>query len=137
MNSEIIQFAQSAATQPTLGDALMQMLPMMLFIFVIFYFVYQKPMQKEQNDHRQMINSLIKGDWVITIGGVVAEVVEIQDHVLILKSGHTKKSGKSSGTEFAIVKTSIRSRWDPSKKEESKKEESKKEESKKEETSKT
>ena len=125
MNTEIIQFAQSAPAQPTLGDALMQMLPMMLFIFVIFYFVYQKPMQKEQNEHRQMINSLMKGDWVITIGGVVAEVVEIQDHVLILKSGHTKKSGKSSGTEFAIVKTSIRSKWDESKKEQEEKKDQK------------
>ena len=82
-------------------------------------------MQKEQNEHRQMINSLMKGDWVITIGGVVAEVVEIQDHVLILKSGHTKKSGKSSGTEFAIVKTSIRSKWDESKKEQEEKKDQK------------
>ena len=117
MNTELLKFAQTAPSQPSLGDALMQMLPMMIFIFVIFYFVYQKPMQKEQDEHRKMINSLIKGDWVITIGGVVAEVVEIQEHVLILKSGHTKKSGKVSGTEFALVKTSIRSRWDWSKKE--------------------
>ena len=74
-------------------------------------------MQKEQDDHRKMINSLIKGDWVITIGGVVAQIVEIQELVLILKSGHTNKSGKSSGTEFALVKTSIRSKWDWSQKE--------------------
>ncbi len=117
MQTEILQFAQAAPTQPSLGDALMQMLPMMAFIFIIFYFVYQKPMQKEQDDHRKMINSLIKGDWVITIGGVVAQIVEIQEHVLILKSGHTNKSGKSSGTEFALVKTSIRSKWDWSEKE--------------------
>ena len=117
MKTELIQFAQSAPAQPSLGDALMQMLPMMIFIFVIFYFVYQKPMQKEQNDHRKMINSLIKGDWVITIGGVVAEIVEIQEHVLIVKSGHTKKSGKSAGSDFALVKTSIRSKWDWSEKE--------------------
>ena len=118
MKTEIIQFAQAAPTQPSLGDALFQMLPMMIFIFVIFYFVYQKPMQKEQDNHRKMVNSLIKGDWVITIGGVVAEVLEIQEHVLILRSGHTKKTGKSSGNEFAIVKTSIRSKWDWSQKEE-------------------
>ena len=117
MQTEILQFAQAAPAQPSLGDALMQMLPMMAFIFIIFYFVYQKPMQKEQDDHRKMINSLIKGDWVITIGGVVAQIVEIQEHVLILKSGHTNKSGKSSGTEFALVKTSIRSKWDWSQKE--------------------
>ena len=117
MQTEILQFAQAAPAQPSLGDALMQMLPMMAFIFIIFYFVYQKPMQKEQDDHRKMINSLIKGDWVITIGGVVAQIVEIQEHVLILKSGHTNKSGKSSGTEFALVKTSIRSKWDWSEKE--------------------
>ena len=75
MQTEILQFAQAAPAQPSLGEALMQMLPMMAFIFIIFYFVYQKPMQKEQDDHRKMINSLIKGDWVITIGGVVAQIV--------------------------------------------------------------
>ena len=128
MNTELVKFAQAAPSQPSLGDALMQMLPMMIFIFVIFYFVYQKPMQKEQDDPRKMINSLIKGDWVITIGGVVAQIVEIQEHVLILKSGHTNKSGKSSGTEFALVKTSIRSKWDWSQKEG--KDESEKENSK-------
>ena len=125
MQEEILQFAQAAPAQPSLGDALMQMLPMMAFIFIIFYFVYQKPMQKEQDDPRKMINSLIKGDWVITIGGVVAQIVEIQEHVLILKSGHTNKSGKSSGTEFALVKTSIRSNWDWSQKEDDEKANSK------------
>ena len=128
MQTEILKFAQAAPAQPSLGEAFMQMLPMMAFIFIIFYFVYQKPMQKEQDDHRKMINSLIKGDWVITIGGVVAQIVEIQEHVLILKSGHTNKSGKSSGTEFALVKTSIRSKWDWSQKEG--KDESEKENSK-------
>ena len=61
-------------------------------------------MQKEQDDHRKMINSLIKGDWVITIGGVVAQIKRFRA-CSDFKSGHTNKSGKSSsGTGFALVK---------------------------------
>ena len=91
-----------AAPQPRLGDALFQMLPFVIMIFGIFYFVYQRPMQKEQDDHKKMVTGLIVGDRVVTIGGVLGEVQSIEDTSIVLKTGQ-----KSSVT---ILKSSIRSK---------------------------
>ena len=91
-----------AAPQPSLGDALFQMLPFVIMIFGIFYFVYQRPMQKEQDEHKKMVTGLIVGDRVVTIGGVLGEVQSIEDTSIVLKTGQ-----KSSIT---ILKSSIRSK---------------------------
>ena len=91
-----------AAPQPSLGDALFQMLPFVLMIFGIFYFIYQRPMQKEQNEHKKMVMGLIVGDHVVTIGGILGEVQSIEEKAIILKTGQ-----KSSVT---VLKSSIRSK---------------------------
>ena len=91
-----------AAPQPSLGDALFQMLPFVIMIFGIFYFVYQRPMQREQDEHKKMVTGLIVGDQVVTIGGVLGEVQSIEETSITLKTGQ-----KSSVT---ILKSSIRSK---------------------------
>lgn len=91
-----------AAPQPSLGDALFQMLPFVIMIFGIFYFVYQRPMQKEQDQHKKMVTGLIVGDRVVTIGGVLGQVQSIEEKSIVLKTGQ-----KSSVT---ILKSSIRSK---------------------------
>jgi preprotein translocase subunit YajC len=90
------------AAQPGLGDALFQMLPFVIMIFGIFYFVYQRPMQKEQNEHKKMVTGMIVGDNVVTVGGVLGEVQSIEEKSLVLKTGQ-----KSSIT---VLKSSIRSK---------------------------
>lgn len=90
------------AAQPSLGEALFQMLPFVLMIFGIFYFVYQRPMQKEQDDHKKMVMGLIVGDRVVTIGGILGEVESIADNSIVIKTGQ-----KSSVT---VLKSSIRNK---------------------------
>lgn len=81
-------------------EALFQMLPIMLLIFFVYYFLYQRPVQKEQDAHTKMLMGLIVGDSVITIGGIRGEITAIQEDALVLKTGN-----KSSIT---VLKTSIR-----------------------------
>ena len=95
-----ISLAQAAPQQIGVMDALIQMLPVMLMVFAVYYFMYQKPMQREQDDHKKMVTSLIVGDTVITIGGIRGEVASIEENTLVLKTG-TKSS-------ITILKTSIR-----------------------------
>ena len=94
--------AQGAPAQPSFGEAMMQMLPLMVFIFVIFYFVYQRPMLKEKDQHEQMIKGLIKGDAVLTIGGIHGVVAEIKDLVVVIKTGDK--------TRITISKSSIKAK---------------------------
>ena len=96
----IIPLAQAAPQQVGFIEALFQIMPIMLLVFLVYYLLYQKPMQKEQDAHKKMVTSLIVGDVVITIGGIRGEVSSIQDKTLVVKTGN-----KSSIT---VLKSSIR-----------------------------
>ena len=88
-----ISSAQAAPQQPSAGEVFMQMASLMVIIFAIFYFVYQRPMQKERDNHTKMVRSLRKGDKVTTIGGIHGEVTEVKEGIIVMKSaGQTKLS---------------------------------------------
>ena len=53
-------------------------LPMFLFMFAILYFVLIRPQRKEQKDKDNMIANLKKNDRVITRGGIVGKIIELQ-----------------------------------------------------------
>ena len=56
-----------------------QFIPLIL-IFVIFYFFLIRPQQKKVKDHKAMVESLKRGDKVITSGGIVGVVERIIDN---------------------------------------------------------
>jgi preprotein translocase subunit YajC len=56
-----------------------------LFIFLIFYFLLIRPQARRQKEHAQMLDSLKKGDRVLTQGGLYGVVVGTKDDVVVLK----------------------------------------------------
>jgi len=56
-----------------------QFIPLIL-IFVIFYFFLIRPQQKKVKEHKAMVESLKRGDKVITTGGIVGTVERIIDN---------------------------------------------------------
>jgi len=63
---------------------LFNMLPIIL-IFIIFYFLLIRPQQKQQADHKKMIENLKKNDEVITSGGIHGTIANVKDAVVTLK----------------------------------------------------
>ena len=61
------------------GSGIGQFLPLIL-IFVIFYFFLIRPQQKKVKEHKLMVESLKRGDKVITSGGIVGTVERIIDN---------------------------------------------------------
>ena len=55
---------------------LIQLLPLVL-IFVVFYFLIIRPQQKKVKDHKAMIDSLRRGDRVVTSGGIIGTVTKV------------------------------------------------------------
>ena len=55
------------------GQGLSQFIPLIL-IFIIFYFFLIRPQQKRVKDHRSMVESLKRGDEIITSGGIIGTV---------------------------------------------------------------
>ena len=55
-----------------------QFIPLIL-IFVIFYFFLIRPQQKKVKEHKIMVESLKRGDKVITSGGIVGTIERVID----------------------------------------------------------
>lgn len=71
-------FAQSTGAVPAQGSMTGTLIQLGL-IFVIFYVLLIRPQQKKIKQHEAMLNSIKKGDEVITGGGVYAKVVDDSD----------------------------------------------------------
>lgn len=60
------------------------LLPLIL-IFVVFYFLLIWPQRKQRERHRKMIESLRRGDRVVTVGGIYGIVRDIKDDSFIIE----------------------------------------------------
>jgi|TARA_B100001093_G_scaffold72180_1_gene62750 preprotein translocase subunit YajC len=60
------------------GQGIAQFIPLIL-IFVIFYFFLIRPQQKRVKDHKLMVESLKRGDEVITSGGIIGTVDRVME----------------------------------------------------------
>ena len=56
-----------------------QFIPLIL-IFVIFYFFLIRPQQKKVKEHKVMVESLKRGDKVVTSGGITGRVERLIDN---------------------------------------------------------
>ncbi|WML90628.1 preprotein translocase subunit YajC [Thiothrix lacustris] len=61
-----------------------EMLLMMGVFFAIMYFMIIRPQQKRAKEHKQMLESLSKGDEVVTGGGVLGKVAGINENFVEL-----------------------------------------------------
>ncbi len=82
-------FAQAAAPVAASSSQTDQMLHMFAILAItigIFYFMIIRPQQKKQKETDAMLQSISKGDRVLTTGGVFGTVVgKKTDEVIVLK----------------------------------------------------
>ena len=73
------------------GQGIAQFIPLIL-IFVIFYFFLIRPQQKRVKDHKSMVESLKRGDEVITSGGIIGTVEKVMedDRIEVMIDDNTK-----------------------------------------------
>lgn len=57
---------------------------MMLLFGVVFYFLLIRPQSKRAKEHKSMIDSIQKGDEVVTSGGILGKVSKITDNFIVL-----------------------------------------------------
>jgi preprotein translocase subunit YajC len=76
-------FAQAAGGGDT-SSMLVQIAPLAL-IFVVFYFFLIRPQQQKAKQQRSMLDSIRRGDRVVTGGGIIGTVAKIvnNDEVLV------------------------------------------------------
>ncbi len=86
-------FAQTAAssvagTSPMAG--IISFLPMILIVG-LFYFIMIVPQSKERKKREALLNSIQRGDRVLTRGGVYGVVADIKEQTIILKVAENTK----------------------------------------------
>ncbi len=84
-------------------------LPLIL-IFIVFYFFIIRPQKKKEDDRKGMIDSVKKGDSVVTIGGIHGTVTKVEDSsVLIQADSNTKLRVEKSALSGVSGKESAKS----------------------------
>lgn len=51
----------------------------------IFYFLLIRPQRKKQQEHEDLVNSLEKGDKIISAGGIHGSVIDVMDEDLLIE----------------------------------------------------
>jgi preprotein translocase subunit YajC len=70
-------YAQATGT-PGFGDML-GMIPALVMIMVVFYFLLIRPQQKRAKEHQEMIGKVVRGDTIVTSGGLIGKVSRVVD----------------------------------------------------------
>jgi preprotein translocase subunit YajC len=67
------------------GTQLITMLVTFGLIIVVFYFLVIRPQNRKTKDAKKMLESIRKGDRVVTIGGLHGFVESVKDDAVVLK----------------------------------------------------
>ena len=70
------------------AGAFMQFVPL-LAMLAIFYFLLIRPQQKRAKQHRTMLDALKKGDYVLTTGGLMGRIVDMDGDTISIDLGTT------------------------------------------------
>ena len=80
-------FYAAAQTAPggAEGGSMVSFVLPMVFMVVIFYFLLIRPQQKKSKEHKALLDNLKKGDRIITSGGIIGTIINIDDQIVSLE----------------------------------------------------
>jgi preprotein translocase subunit YajC len=68
------------------GNSMMSTILMVVMMVGVFYFLMYRPQQKKQKEQANFLNEIKKGDKIVTIGGIVAKVLEVREKTYIIET---------------------------------------------------
>ena len=72
-------------------------------IFGVFYFLMIRPQQKQAKKHQEFVTKLQKGQDVVTQGGIIGKVFQVEDKTVTLDLG--------GGNKVRFVRGQIAGSW--------------------------
>lgn len=57
----------------------------------ILYFLLIRPQRQAQKRHQETLEKLVKGDRIITEGGIIAEVIHIKENEVTIKTAESTR----------------------------------------------
>lgn len=95
-----LALAQEAGAPADVASSQFASLVPLLVIFAIFYVLLIRPQQKRMKDHQHMLTQLVKGDEIVTAGGIVGKITKND-------AGDTFTVEIASGVEVKVVKSTV------------------------------
>ncbi len=74
----------------------------LLFVVLMFgllYFLMIVPQKRRMREHQQLVSNLAPGDEVVTIGGIVGEVTQLDDEMIWLEV--------ADGTVLRVIRQAV------------------------------
>ena len=87
--------AQATAQQPSM---LASFIPLIL-IFLIFYFLLIRPQQKKQKEHKVLLDSIKRGDEILSSGGILGKVIKVDNDKLTVEI--------AKGVNVSIIRSTV------------------------------
>ena len=98
--SVLLLIAQAAPKEGGGGLKLDVILLMIVPLIVIFWLI-SRPQKKREQQRKELLSRLKKGDQVVTIGGVIGEIVRLDDREVVLLVE------KKKGIELRVLRAAI------------------------------
>ena len=81
------------------AQSLLSLVILIVVFGAIFYFLIIRPQRRREQEHRKLLQSLKRGDRVVTAGGIYGTIDKIDDDTVILSL--------EEGAKVRIAKSSI------------------------------
>ena len=73
------------------GGGILSILPLMVGMFAIMYFIVIRPQQKQKREREALLGAIKKGDRVVTTSGIHGTVAGLDEHTVTLRVGDQVK----------------------------------------------
>jgi preprotein translocase subunit YajC len=88
------------------GNSMISTLIFFALIFFIFYFMILRPQQKRNKERQALLNSIKKGDRVVTSSGLHAKIVGVDEKTVLLEAGDGIKLKFERSAIAAVIRES-------------------------------
>jgi preprotein translocase subunit YajC len=101
MSSVLHAFLAQTAEGQT--QSMTSMLVPLALMGLVFYFLMIRPQQKQAREHKKLLSELKKGDEVVTQGGLIGTVFQVEDRTVTLDVG--------AGNKVRVIKANVIGPW--------------------------
>ena len=95
-------FPVSFLTESSGGSSMLSIVLMVVLFIGVFYLFGIRPQKKQERQAAEMRNSLMVGDEITTIGGIIGKIVSLKDETIVIETTRDH-------TRIRLLKSAVRS----------------------------
>ena len=95
-------FPVSFLTESSGGSSMLSIVLMVVLFIGVFYLFGIRPQKKQERQAAEMRNSLMVGDEITTIGGIIGKIVSLKDETMVIETTRDH-------TRIRLLKSAVRS----------------------------